>query len=72
MRQGISEQMGKEVDYSEFSMMNGPKMFGDVMVLPINAFASGVPHSGAAGWGNAEQLVVHHFRGKWKEGLDDS
>ncbi|KAF2222535.1 nucleotide-diphospho-sugar transferase [Elsinoe ampelina] len=69
VREAISAQMGREVPYKEFSMLPGPKLFGDVLVLPINGFASGVPHSGAADWGNEEQLVGHQFKGDWKVGL---
>ncbi|PSK46398.1 Initiation-specific alpha-1,6-mannosyltransferase [Elsinoe australis] len=70
VHEGIEKMLGREVDLKEFSMLPGPKLFGDVLVFPINAFASGVPHSGAKDHGNEEQLVHHWFRGTWKHGLD--
>ncbi|PNS19435.1 Initiation-specific alpha-1,6-mannosyltransferase [Sphaceloma murrayae] len=69
VREGISAMLGREVEYSEFSMLPEPTLFGDVLVLPIDGFASGVPHSGAREWGNEQQLVGHQFKGEWKTGL---
>ncbi|KAG8625676.1 hypothetical protein KVT40_006077 [Elsinoe batatas] len=59
VKEGIEKMLAREVDWKEFSMLEGPKMFGDVLVLPIDAFTSGVAHSRARSEGNEMQLVRH-------------
>ena len=48
--------------------LKSPRLFGDVLVLPIDAFASGVPHSGASPFGSGEAFVTHQFQGSWRGG----
>ncbi|KAF2222815.1 hypothetical protein BDZ85DRAFT_281863 [Elsinoe ampelina] len=62
VKEGIEKILGREVDWKEFSMLERPKIFGDVLVLPIDAFATGVAHSGARPEGNEMQLVRYEDR----------
>lgn len=68
---GLSKHLGEEIGYSEFSMLKKPKVFGDVLVLNINGFATGVPGgiSGVGPANNPQQLIGHAFHGKWRDGL---
>jgi alpha 1,6-mannosyltransferase len=44
------------------------RLYGDILVLPIDAFSSGVGHSGAvASPGDKVVLVTHNFQGSWRE-----
>ncbi|KAK7744512.1 hypothetical protein SLS53_003396 [Cytospora paraplurivora] len=61
-------------ELSELSGLRAPRLVGDVLVLPVDAFASGMEHSGATRVedGVPETAVVRHlFRGSWREGNGD-
>lgn len=49
-----------------------PVLFGDILILPINAFGSGQEHSGSAVDGAADDSanVRHLFHGFWKHSSD--
>lgn len=69
--QHISKQAGREVTWEDLTGMREPKLFGDTLVLPIDGFATGVPHSGAtypAQNYTKDAMVLHHFSGGWKAG----
>ncbi|KAK7755830.1 hypothetical protein SLS62_002115 [Diatrype stigma] len=61
------------VSLRNFSFMEEPTLYGDVLVLPIDGFGMGQPHSGSTpddGEGGTipdVALVKHHFRGKWRQ-----
>lgn len=64
----ISQVSGQKVTWENLTGMTEPKFFGDTLILPIDAFATGVPHSGASTVKNYTDhtLVLHSFRGDWK------
>lgn len=67
----LSEAAGREVSWEDLTGMREPKLFGDTLVLPIDGFATGVPHSGAtypAENYTDDAMVLHHFSGGWKTG----
>ena len=53
------------LNWNVFFGLQEPTLFGDILVLPINAFGSGQKHSNSskAGWGDV--LVKHHFGSSW-------
>jgi len=55
--------LGDMVDDRNISGIKEPKLMGDVLILPGNAFAasqSGYPHD------QGPMLVTHHYAGTWK------
>lgn len=52
--------------YRNLSGISEPALFHDVLILPIDAFGTGQPHSGASREGSSDALVRHHFWGSWK------
>lgn len=58
------------VTWRNLSGMRAPRLYGDVLVLPINAFATGVPHSGASEGVVDDSFVKHQFAGAWRNGVD--
>lgn len=56
--------------------MKEARLYGDIMVLPIDGIGSGVPHSGATNDGTVPNIAVvqHHFHGSWRntEGIEGS
>ncbi|KAK0769462.1 hypothetical protein LTR75_018088 [Friedmanniomyces endolithicus] len=62
----LSSTSANNFDVAEIMQLTTPKLFGDVLFLPISAFGSGQSHSGSKDWGNEEQLVSHHFRMTWR------
>ncbi|KAK3614709.1 hypothetical protein LTR56_027075 [Elasticomyces elasticus] len=66
--EAMGEQVGHRVVDEDIMNLTGPKLIGDVLVMPINAFGTGQSHSGSGPGGNADQLISHHFQGfqTWK------
>lgn len=71
--EALTARTGRPVTYKELSYVDSPRLIGDVLILPISAFASGQDHSGSKPWGNEEQLVSHHWRGiqGWRSRLGE-
>lgn len=65
----LSEVMGQEVNWVNLTGLREPRMFGDVLVLPIDGFATGVWHSWASKVGGNKEgtMVLHSFKGSWKQ-----
>lgn len=53
----------------DLSFMTEPRLYGDILVLPIDAFGMGQPHSNSTNNGTipARALLKHQFRGSWRE-----
>lgn len=62
----LSSATGTEVTHRNLTGLKEPKLFGDVLILPINAFASGLGHSGSRASVSNETLMWHTFQGAWK------
>jgi alpha 1,6-mannosyltransferase len=58
------------ITWKNLTGMREPRLYGDVLVLPINAFATGVPHSGASEAVVEDSFVKHQFAGAWRNGVD--
>ncbi|KAK4499415.1 hypothetical protein PRZ48_009929 [Zasmidium cellare] len=61
--EALTARTGKPVTYKELSYVDSPRLIGDVLILPISAFASGQDHPASKPWGNEEQLISHHWKG---------
>ncbi|KAK3619025.1 hypothetical protein LTR56_024280 [Elasticomyces elasticus] len=66
----VLDSLRRAVDGSfepeDLARLTQPKLFGDVLVLPVSAFGSGQAHSGSKPWGNEDQLLSHHFLMSWR------
>lgn len=63
--QAIDPSLKKPLDLSG---MREPRLYGDIMVLPIDGIASGISHSGATVDRIPEIAIVqHHFHGSWRD-----
>lgn len=63
--QAIDPTLRKPLDLSG---MKEPRLYGDIMVLPIDGIGSGVPHSGATLVGIPDiAIVLHYFHGSWRD-----
>lgn len=56
-------------DSKHLSFLTGPKLYGDILVLPIAGFGWGQVHSGSTNDGTfpEESLLKHEFKGSWRE-----
>lgn len=56
------------VSLRNFSGLREPKLVGDILILPIDAFGMGQPHSNSTNDGTvpANALVKHKFNGSWR------
>lgn len=52
--------------FSDLSGMTAPRLYEDIMVLPIDYIGSGVPHSNASPGIPDVAIVKHHFSGSWR------
>ena len=59
----LSEATGTEMSYRNFTEMNEPRVFGDVMVLPVNWFGTRQLHSGSVREGSRDAFVRHGWKG---------
>ena len=64
----IGEILGENVSYLNFTGMKEPRLFGDVLVLPVDGFATGQSHSGATNNGVDPPIAMvrHLWKGSWK------
>ncbi|TDZ33219.1 Initiation-specific alpha-1,6-mannosyltransferase [Colletotrichum spinosum] len=62
----LSDVTGAEFSWKNLTRLRKPVLHGDVLVLPIDAFATGVPHSGASLNTAPGTMVRHDFSGSWK------
>jgi alpha 1,6-mannosyltransferase len=53
----------------DLSYMTGPKLYGDILVLNIDGFGMGQPHSHSTNDGSIPELALarHLFRGSWRD-----
>lgn len=54
------------ITWRNLTGMTEPRLFGDILILPIDAFGTGLPHSNASGDDTAQTLTRHEFRGSWR------
>ncbi|KAL8979402.1 MAG: hypothetical protein Q9177_006153 [Variospora cf. flavescens] len=62
----LSEVSGTEVTWKNMTGMTKSRVIGDVLVLPIAGFASGVGHSGSPREVTEDTLMWHRFQGTWR------
>jgi len=61
----VLRDQGQNVTWETFHEMKEARLFGDVLVLPINGFAGGQKHSHAGDPAYGEKYVQHHFGRSW-------
>ena len=66
----MSEATGTEMSYLNFTGMTERRLFGDVLILPIDGFGAGQPHSNSKrndNQGPGNIFVRHQFKGSWRK-----
>ena len=61
-----SNLMGTNVTFKNFTKITEPKIVGEVVILPIQAFGAGHQVEWAGLKQDGSQLVHHYFAGSWK------
>lgn len=53
---------------ADLSFMTEPKLYGDILILHVDGFGMGQPHSHSTNDGTIPDgaLMRHHFRGSWR------
>ena len=64
--EGLSYTTGTNFTASNITGLIEPRLVGDVLILPINAFGSGQLHSNSGSPESDSALVQHLFKGSWK------
>lgn len=65
--EGLSYTTGTNFGSHNITGMTEPRLVGDVLILPINAFGSGQVHSHSGDPDSDSAMVQHLFRGSWKK-----
>jgi alpha 1,6-mannosyltransferase len=65
--EGLSYTTGTNFGSHNITGMTEPRLVGDVLILPINAFGSGQKHSNSGDPDSDSALVKHLFKGSWKK-----
>jgi mannosyltransferase OCH1-like enzyme len=61
----VLQEQGQNVTWATLHDQKEPKLFGDVLILPINGFAGSQKHSHAGDPAYGEKYVQHHFGRSW-------
>jgi mannosyltransferase OCH1-like enzyme len=64
----LSAAAGSNITWHNLTGMREPRLFGDILVLPIDGFATGLRHSGSTLEGSPDAMVRHEFSGSWRGG----
>lgn len=64
--EGLSAAVGEPITWHNITGINSPRLYGDILVLPIDAFGTGQPHSRSTLNGAEDALVKHQFKGAWR------
>jgi len=63
---GLSDAAGREINYTHVKDLQEPVLYGDILVLPLYAFAADFNEPGAA----SKALVKHKQAASWRFAVD--
>ena len=66
VRQSLSIASGTTETYKNITGLKEPRLFGDILILPIDRFGTGQPHSSSTQNDAASALVRHQFGMFWR------
>lgn len=69
--EGMSKAIGEEVTWENVTGIVEPRLFGDILLLPVDAFGTGQPHSGASQEIIDTTYVRHQWRMSWRDLNED-
>lgn len=69
--EGLSEATGTYVSWENVTGIREPRLFGDILLMPVDAFGTGQAHSGASQDIVEGTYVRHHWRMSWRHLNDD-
>lgn len=67
----ITRTSGYNFTNANLTGLTEATLFGDVLILPINAFGTGQGHSGSGHPEDETALIQHMFKGSWKDSHKD-
>lgn len=62
----LSAATNTTVTYRNVTGLKEPRLFGDILILPIDGFGTGQPHSGSSQNDPDTALVRHQFKMSWR------
>lgn len=65
--ESLSIATGTNVSYRNITGMKEPRLFGDILVVPVDGFGSGQPHSGSSDADGETALVRHQWTMSWRK-----
>ena len=64
--EAIGIQTNSDFTWKNITGMKEARLYGDILILPINAFGSGQQHSNSGSPEDDDAFVQHLFAGSWK------
>lgn len=64
--ESLSIASGHSVTYKNITGLKEPRLFGDILILPIDGFGTGQPHSNSHRVDDESALVRHNFGMFWR------
>ena len=68
--ESLSEATDSEITYRNVSGIKQPKLLRDILILPVDGFGMGQPHSGISLEGS-DPYVRHQWKGLWRNVVDN-
>ena len=68
---GLSKAVGEKVTWENVTGIVEPRLFGDILLLPVDAFGTGQPHSGASQDIIDATYVRHQWKMSWRHLNED-
>ena len=65
--EGMSEAMGKSITWEDVTGITKPRLYGDILLMPVDAFGTGQPHSGASPDITETTCVRHQWKMSWRQ-----
>lgn len=69
--EGMSEAMGTSISWENITGITEPRLFGDILLMPVDAFGTGQPHSGASQDIVESTCVRHQWKMSWRHLNED-
>lgn len=69
--EGMSEAIETDVSWENVTGIREPRLFGDILLMPVDAFGTGQAHSGASQDIVEGTYVRHHWKMSWRHLNED-
>lgn len=69
--ESLSEATGTTITYRNLTGTKEPRLFGDILIMPVAAFGTGQPHSGSPDHDTDATLIRHAWKMSWRTDMSN-